>query len=159
MSTARLLARNIPIVLIVLAFAAGAVFLFIAHPAAFKTMALWFIGLAGFIYASFRRFVDFLSGGSIDDVEKRNEEIKRDAERLRGQIEESNQRLERERATYEREITRLEAVLAKQRNEYEASKAEMERVRRMNYKEYFDSLPPEEREKLQDEMMEGVQVL
>ena len=113
----------------------------------------------GFVYTGFRTLMDFLSGGSIDDVEKRNEEIKQAAERLRSQIEESNQRLERERASYEREIMRLEATLAQQRSEYEASKADMERIRRMNYREYFDSLPPEERRKLQDDLMEGVQVL
>ena len=147
------------VILLVLAFAAGAVFLFIRYPGVFKTVALWMVGLAGFVYTGFRTLVDFLSGGSIDDVEQRNEEIKQAAERLRSQIEESNQRLERERAFYEREIMRLEATLAQQRSEYEASKADMERIRRMNYREYFDSLPPEERRNLQEDMMEGVQVL
>lgn len=157
MSTPRLLARNTAVVLLALVLAAGAVYLFIAHPGVFKTVALWLVGLAGFVFAGFRKLLGFLSSdGKLDDLQAKNDQLKKDAERLQLEMEEAGRLLQDERAYYEKEIADLSQALLRQREEYQTAQSQLEQIKRMSYREYYESLPKEEQRRIEEQMFEGV---
>lgn len=128
-----------------------------ASPDLAKQLAFYAIGLGAFVVGIFKKILSFFgSGPELDRAEARNDEIKADMQRIQAELATARERFEAERAASRREVERLEGRLTERRQEADGTAAERQRVRDMDLDAYFDSLTPEERRKVEAEMLEGV---
>lgn len=118
---------------------------------------LWLVGFAGFIYGGIRKIGDFFgSEKQLKDIEDSNQEIKENYARIQRELQEAREQLQLERQAQQKEIERLETQLQKQKSDYQALQEELRHLQTVSYQDYYESLSPHEKQKLEDDIWSEV---
>lgn len=125
----------------------------IFRPQLLEQAWIWLVGFAGFIYSGIRGLAGFFQPDQkLQDIEASNEEIRRNYLRIQQELETARQQLQQERAAQQREIDRLENRLNQQKVSYQELQNRLHHLQKVGYQEYLESLSPEEKRKIEDDI-------
>jgi len=150
--------KRIVAVVVLISLVGLVVYLAIFQPQVLKSFWLWIVGFAGLIWSGLRGLFDFLTPNSrsLNEIEADNKVLKSRLEEIKAELQEAKQRLAHERAENQREIERITLRIEKQKAEYDKSRLELEKLRSMGYRDYINTLPPEEKIKMEEEIWNEV---
>jgi hypothetical protein len=149
--------RKVLIILFFVAVIGLIAFFFFQNPEVFRKIYLWLIGLFGILTWPFRKLWNWMNGE--DELDK----IAEDNKRLKQELEEINIALARAKKTLEEERSknkiRMEELAAKISREDQTGKViakELQDLKGQTDIEFKESLKPEERKKIQEDMWKEV---
>lgn len=150
--------KRFVLVVIIVSIVGLLIYFAIFQPQVLRNFWLWVIGLAGLIWSGLRGLFDFLTPNSrsLNEIEADNEALKKRLEEIKGELAEAKQKLAHERAENKRQIDHLHASIEKQQSQYENSKLELEKLRSLGYRDYVNTLSPEEKRTLEEEIWNEV---
>jgi biopolymer transport protein ExbB/TolQ len=149
--------RKVLIILFFVAVIGLIAFFLIQNPEVFKKIYLWLIGLFGIITWPFRKLWSWMNGkDELNEIEQNNKILKQELEQIKKDLALAQKKLEEERS---RNKIRMEELVKKINQEDQTGKAiaqELQDLKNMTDVEFKDSLKPEERRKIQEDIWKEV---
>jgi hypothetical protein len=149
--------RKVLVILFFVVLLGGIAYVLIRNPELFNKIYLWIIGLFGIITWPFRRLWDWMNtNDDLKEVEQSNQQLKRELEQIKKDLALAKRKLEEERRKNKRQMEMLANKIKLEDQAGASIQQEIAALKKQTLGEFKDSLPPEERKKIQEDIWKEV---